>query len=129
MLTTDEWNNFMSPEAKFPPRMLKKRVRKEVREYLSTLAPGITISTHELGEALYPQAVAVQTLRGDMTRHKIFEIIGKLANDGLDDCCVKGPVNGKFMGKPKRPWLWFCPPDEKICPTCGQDLPVEEENT
>jgi hypothetical protein len=127
MLTPEKWNAFFNEEVGFSQKVLKRRVEMEVRAHLAELMPGITISTNELGEALYPRAIAEASLAGDKARTTLFKMIGVLANDALSDCCVKGEINGQFMGKPKRPWLWFCPGDTKVCPQCGQPLPSDED--
>ncbi len=119
----EQWNQKF---ATLPPRKLKKIVEREARIILSKLEPKVKISTEQLVESLYPREISYLTLEGDNARTGIYRLIGQLAAEGLDDCCVKGKVNGQFMGKPKRPWLWFrCEPEE-VCEFCGQSIEKDE---
>ena len=123
-MTPGQWNEIFSKEAGLSQKAIRRRVAMEVRALLTEVAPGITLSTNELIEALYPRAVADQSLTGDTARTHLYKIVGKLAHDDLSDCCVKGEVKDKkYMGREVRPWLWFCPEDTEVCKACGQLLP------
>lgn len=100
-------------------------VALNAREHLATIAPGLMTTTDNLIEALYPRKLAEQSLRGDRTRFALSKLLLDCAKKELSDCCVKGEVNGQYMGKPKRPWLWFYAPPPETCPHCGQPMPVE----
>lgn len=115
-----EWNELFA--AGKTTKQLKLAVAHEARRYLSTLARGIEIGTNALVEALYPRAIAEQSLNGDIARNGIYKFVGLLAREGLEDCCVKSKVpQGQYMGRPLYPWIWFAPEDDEcICPTCGQ---------
>ena len=126
-MTPKQWDRLFDPESKNSYYTIKSSVMSAARGHLATVAPGIHLSTNELVEALYPRAVADQTLTGDLARAQLYKFIGRLAVDGLQDCCVKGEVTGKFMGRVKRPWLWFAPPDTELCYACGQPLPWAAE--
>lgn len=90
-----------------------------------TLIPGVVMSTNELVEALYPRAIADQSLKGDIARGELYKRIGQLAHDKLSDCCVKGEKKEKkYMGHVVRPWIWFCPENTDVCSHCGQTLPA-----
>ncbi len=128
-MTPEQWNQLINDHAEKLSGKVRNRIALEARLYLITLAPGIEISTNKLVEALYPRAVADKTLAGDLARRAIYKVIGQLTLDGLQDCCRKGEVNGKFMGRPKRPWLWYCPEGVEVCCMCGQFLPVEDETS
>lgn len=124
-MTPKQWNELFA-SGKIP-RALKLSVAREARTYLITLAPGVQIGTNALVEALYPRAIADQTLEGDIARTAIYKYIGLLAKEGLDDCCIKGAAAGQYMGRPLYPWLWFAPESsECICPTCGQPTGAAE---
>jgi hypothetical protein len=124
MLTWQEWNALCTKEV--PGKKRRQAVSKYARQYLLALTPGITISTNELGEALYPREVGERNVTNDNARTEIFRQLGLLAKDGLDDCCIKGEVCGQFMGRPRRPWLWFCPEDQELCAACGQVVVADE---
>jgi hypothetical protein len=126
MMTPKKWDVMFSQEAAIPLRRLKAWVEKEARAHLATLAVDETTSTEKLVEALYPRDIAALSLGGDVARTAIYKIIGVLARSEMGDCCEKGEVNGQFMGRPKRPWVWFCPPEQETCCMCGQPLPAEE---
>jgi hypothetical protein len=126
MMTLGEWKELLHPVI---GEMDKKKVRAIVaanaREYLATVAPGITISTGDLLEAMYPREIAEQSLRGDRTRNALSHQLLECAKKELADCCVKGEVSGQYMGKPKRPWVWFAGTRE-LCPHCSQPMPIQE---
>lgn len=124
-MTPDEWNKLELPDGSI--KQFKSVVSREARTFLETLLPGETINTNNLVEALYPRDIAAQSLQSDLTRTRIYTLIGQLAISGLEDCCVKGEVQGTFYGKPKRPWIWFCPVEREVCPHCGQFLAKESE--
>ena len=125
MNTTQQWNALVTADVK--PSRFRDAVAHNARVYLAGLGEGEQISTEQLVEALYPRSVAVQTLTGDTARTSIYAAISKLAVMGLEDCCVKGEVNGNYMGRPKRPWLWFSPGPVDVCSKCGQVVPPSEE--
>jgi hypothetical protein len=124
-MTPAQWNAYIALDA--PPIRFRRAVEHAARVHLSTLATDERISTEELVEALYPRDVAKGTLAGDTARTNIYAALARLAQGGLEDCAVKGEVNGMFMGKPKRPWLWFSPGDVEVCYACGQIIPVGKE--
>ena len=124
-MTPEKWNVMIG--AGLPAKQIKARVGKEARAHLATLALGETITTNQLVEALYPRAVADQSRIGDDTRNAIYKFIGLLAREDMADCCMKGEVSGQFMGRPKRPWLWFSPPEQETCCMCGQVMPAAED--
>lgn len=99
----------------------RKAVENAARIHLATVIE--SISTEQLVEALYPRETADLSLTGDTTRKHIYTALSKLAVNGLEDCCMKGGVNGQFMGKPKRPWLWFSSGNVELCPHCNQIMP------
>lgn len=116
-----EWDELFTSDVSV--KKVQHIVMQQVRIHLATLAPGVTLSTTELVEALYPLKVAERSVQGDNSRATIFKIVGKLAREGLEDCCMKSDKpSGTFMGRPRYPWLWFCPAEDKLCPTCGQLL-------
>lgn len=121
-MTPKQWNQLFASGK--TARALKLSVAREARTYLITLAPGVQIGTNALVEALYPRAIADQTLEGDIARNGMYKFIGLLAKDGLDDCCVKATEpQGQYMGRPLYPWIWFAPEtSECLCPTCGQPV-------
>ena len=122
MKTPKEWEAIF--KSGMAMRHIKRIVEREARMHLQTIVE--SISTEKLVEALYPRKAAEQSVHGSIARKGIYVAIGKLALDGLDDCCVKGEVNGHYMGKPKRPWVWFCPDHiEEYCCMCGQLMPTE----
>ena len=123
-MTPKQWNELSELRSH---ALMKKTVEHRVRLYLATLAPGVTITTNQLVEALYPRKVADQSLLGDNTRNNIYRAISQLATTGLEDCCMKGEVSGSYFGKPKRPWLWFAPPEQAVCCMCGQIMPAGED--
>lgn len=125
MLTAERWVVLLN--SKISRKRIKARLAQDVREYLSTLMVGDVIGTNEVVEAIFPKEAAEATRKAFEARAEIFRLIGQLANDGLDDCCIKGDVEGQFMGKPKRPWRWFYPNESDKCPSCGQALPAEIE--
>jgi hypothetical protein len=124
-MTPKQWDSLFDPETKNAYYTIKSTVEHSAREHLATVAPGLQIGTNALVEALYPRAIADQTLAGDHARGQLYKLIQRLAVDGLQDCCVKGEVQGKYMGRVKRPWLWFSPPEPELCYACGQALPKE----
>lgn len=123
-MTPKEWNQVFASGV--VTRRLKLIVAREARLYLTTLGPGVQVSTNALVEALYARAEAEQSLEGDIARNGIYKFIGLSAPEELSDCCIKGEPTGQFMGRPKRPWLWFAP-ETHTCPTCGQPV-IGEEN-
>lgn len=125
MTTPEGWNALITAEV--PTARFRERVAHCARMYLASLEEGVTISTEQLVEHLYPRAIADQTLAGDTARKRIYMSLAKLAPIGLEDCCVKGEVNGQFMGKPKRPWRWFSPGPVDVCCMCGQIVQPAEE--
>ncbi len=119
----EQWNKLLNSTS--PPQRVHVTVALAVRGYLLELMPGITISTNELVESLYPRAIADMSLAGDNARTQLYKIIGALAHDKLSDCCMKGEVKEKkYMGRQVRPWLWFCPDGTDCCEVCGQPLPL-----
>lgn len=123
-MTPEQWNAlFLSAVS---PKRFRDAVEREVRLYLAHLEMGEMVSTENVVEHLYPRAVAEQSLTGDSARTRIYAVMAKLPYSNLEDCCMKGKVTGQFMGKPKRPWLWFSPGDIQVCTSCGQILPTEE---
>jgi hypothetical protein len=122
-MDTNQWNKLLNSE--LPPQRITITVAMAVRTHLVALTPGMTLSTNELIEALYPRAIADQSLAGDNARTQLYKIVGKLAHDKLSDCCMKGEVKEKkYMGREVRPWIWFCPEDTDCCAVCGQPLPL-----
>lgn len=124
MMTTDEWNVLLDPHS--PDRNVKEIrsvIALNAREYLATIAPGLTVTTGDLLEAFYPRELAELSLRGDRARDALSHFLLECTKKELSDCCVKGKVNGQYMGKPKRPWLWFSAPPRELCPHCGQVMP------
>lgn len=124
MKTPEQWNKILAPE--MASVYARNAVMHAARVHLASLAPEKRIGTEQLVETLYPRTKAERSLTGDNARARIYTVLAKLATDGLEDCCEKGEVNGQFMGKPKRPWLWFSPGDVEICCMCGQIMPQEE---
>ena len=126
MLSPEKWEELVATGTGL--KSVRREIAQQIRIYLATLAPGITVTTKELVETLYqPRYVSDMTIAGDDTRIALYKVIVDLARTILSDCCVKGEIQGQYMGKPKRPWLWFCPEDMEICSGCGQVLPKEYE--
>lgn len=126
-MTPQQWNKLFN--SGLPAGRVANTAAVDIRAYLLALMPGVTIGTNELVEALYPRAIADQSLAGDNARHQLYKMIGKLAHDKLADCCMKGEVKEKkYMGREVRPWLWFCPEDSDCCATCGQPLPLKVDD-
>ena len=123
-MNPQQWNELSESGAR---GVFKKAVEHHTRLYLATLAPGVTLTTNQLVEALYPRNVAAQSLTGDNTRNNIYRVVGQLALEGLEDCCMKGEVSGSYFGKPKRPWIWFAPEEQPRCCMCGQTMPGEDQ--
>lgn len=121
--TLNQWNELMNLQPSAV--VVRETTAHQVRLYLSTLRAGEKIGTNDLVEALYPRAVADETLEGDIARTRLYQVLQVLTNTALSDCCLKGKANGKYMGHTKRPWLWFKPPEREMCCMCGQSLPIE----
>lgn len=117
MMTPREWNQLIVSDA--PMRAFKDAAQRCALEFLASVPKGKEIKTEQLVEGLYPRAVADQSLQGDLARKRIYIVIYKLASNGLEDCARKGEVSGEYMGKPKRPWLWFNPGNLEVCFACG----------
>lgn len=82
---------------------------EQLNEYPGSGASSIT--TEELVEALWPEAVA----RGDMIlrRSRLYKALAALAEHGLSDCCTKGPERKlKHGNRVVRPWLWHKPKED-----------------
>lgn len=125
-MKTQEWIRLVTSDA--PMRDFRKAVEHSARLHLATLKEGTQISTERLVEAIFPRVESDRSLAGDTARTRIYVSLSKLATIGMEDCCVKGEVNGQFMGKPKRPWLWSCPPGGmNLCYACGQIVPPSED--
>lgn len=116
-VTYEQWNDLLGSENLARGRAV---LAVEARRVLLELTLGEKITTNELVERIYPRAIADQTLAGDIARTQMYTLIGQLAKGDLSDACEKGEVNGHYMGKPKRPWLWFKPIGSEICCMCGQ---------
>lgn len=127
MMTPDQWNELLHPViGEEDMKKVRGLVARDAREHLATIAPGLTITTTQLLDAFYPRELAELSLKNDHTRNAIAQQLQKCATKELEDCCVKGEVNGQYMGKPKRPWLWFALPRE-LCPHCGQVMLEKED--
>ena len=124
-VTLEQWNTMLSSDNLARG---KKMLAIEARRVLLDLGEGDTLSTNDLVEAIYPRAVADQTLAGDIARTQVYKLISALALTDLSDCCEKGEPNGQYMGKPKRPWIWFKPVGCEICCMCGQVVHHDAED-
>lgn len=116
-VTYEQWNDMLGSENLARG---KRVLAVEARRVLLELGEGETMATNALVERIYPRAVADQTLAGDIARTQMYKLIGVLALTDLSDACEKGEPNGQYMGKPKRPWIWFKPIGSEICCMCGQ---------
>lgn len=126
-MTPVEWKKLLG-DAKASTSKVKKTIAHEARSILSQLAPGMTMGTNELVETLYPRNEADKSRAGDEARNKLYRVVQQLAVETLKDCCIKSDISsGKYMGKPRYPWIWFCPPEQELCYACGQVVPKEEE--
>ena len=103
-------------------------VEREARAHLATLAPGVTISTNQLVERLYP----VAGVRGEgQGRQRIYTAL-KASRKGqpmlLTDCRTKGPLKRIMGGIKARPWVWHRPevpaPRMICCPNCLTEFPL-----
>ena len=122
MLKPEEWDMVMRPLV--PTTHAKKVVAEHARAFLQSQHHVLT--TNQLVEALYPRAVADQSLAGDEARDRIYKLLAALAVDDLHDCAQRGEPDGrKFMGRPTRPWLWHAPKAKESCPMCGQSMPED----
>lgn len=119
-MTPQEWIDFFKCER--TTKEINKTIEREARAFLYTIPPGMTASTNELVEALFPRSVGDKSRRGDDVRLMLYKVIGRLAVHELSHCCVKGEVSKRYMGKDARPWVWFCP---ECCPMCGQAMPID----
>lgn len=64
-----------------------------------------TLSTKELAELLWPEALA----RGEgiTARKRLFKALAALAPRGLSEYCTRGePTRNKRLGRDVRPWRW-----------------------
>lgn len=124
MLTPRQWQQLMADG--HSANLAKHRVAQYARAVLCEVPPGETISTNTLGERLYPR-VDGESLRSDTARVAIYKYLAALAKNELSDCCEKGEVDGHYMGKPRRPWIWYTPDNTEMCCMCGQFIPPEPE--
>ncbi len=76
-----------------------------VRKYLADVAREEPITTAQLGERLYPVALAKKD--GIYARKRMFEVLCYAASRDLADCAVRGPQR-RMKGRARtiRPWLW-----------------------
>lgn len=122
------WNELLDPHREDRDvKKIREAIALKAREHLATVAPGLTVTTGELLEAFYPREIADQSLRGDRARHALSYQLLECTKKELSDCCIKGEVNGQFMGRPKRPWLWFFAEPRETCPHCGQVMPEDTQ--
>lgn len=125
MLEPIEWAMVLRPIV--PTIHAKKVVAENVRETLATLEHGVSISTNDLIEALYPREEADKSLAGDEARMRLYKLVAILALSDLADCATRGELSGKkFMGRPVRPWMWHRPKVREMCCLCGQLLPEDK---
>mgnify|MGYP003559721779 FL=1 len=128
-MTPAQWNALLAPAV--PAIEAYKSVEEAARLHLSMnpLFTEVGITTNELVEALYPEALA----RGDgvLARARIYKALAALATRGLADCATRGqPRKLKHMNKTVRPWLWHEPGEKnpeaqdgvKRCPHCNGEL-------
>ena len=115
----------------------------EARKYLDTLKPGDELTSTELVEKMYAEALA----RGDMIlrRQKMFNALRAAFVKHLMRGYVhagpakmfRGKANGKFFSKPTNPPRWhkFDPAVEALtplaesdikCPCCGSIFKLED---
>jgi len=126
-MTPKEWNSLMSSEA--PARDFKAAVYRNAVEFIAALPMGKEFKTEQIIEGIYPREISKLTLAGDTARKRIYLMLYKLSMNGLEDCCRKGEVNGEYMGKPKRPTIWFNPGGFVTCWECGHiTIKKGEEN-
>ena len=125
MKTPKDWIELF---ANGTPKDLRAMLEHDARAYLSTLPPGITITTNKLGDVIFPRSEGEKSLAADVAMTEVYKMLQALARNEMSDCCMKGEVNGQYMGKPKRPWLWFCPEEVDCCRTCGRPWPVALTN-
>ncbi len=123
IFTPQQWELLLDKEKS--TGTMKNKIARHARAHLSTLAEGVTISTNQLGEALYPRAEQ-SSPKSDLIRIRLYKILMQLAQGGMADCCMRGEVNGMYFGKPRRPFIWFCPPETELCCMCGQPIPLED---
>lgn len=109
------------------PNKRRQIVRDAVLELLRTYDGGVTLTTNDVTELLWP--VAQATGEAITERRKFIDDLLRLARTELNGVCARqGPPDPhrKFMGRPLVPWLWFRPAegiggsDHEICPLCGR---------
>ena len=124
-LTPQEWKEMIeSDEVKV--KDIKRVLIREIQSYLADLAPGMTVSTNHVVQAFFPSDFAALSRSNHDAQKNLSLLILQIAASGaMDDCCVRGEVNGQYMGKPKRPWIWFAPVERECCPMCGQIIEKE----
>jgi hypothetical protein len=126
-MTPLEWEIRLHKEQKWGNAY--PHVEREVRAYLNTLAAGVTISTNQLVEALYP----VASVRGEGNgRQRIYEAL-KATHHGrpamLEDCRMRGPVKKIHGGIKGRPWLWHKPTPRLVCcPNCQYEFEISRDH-
>lgn len=122
-----DWNRLLHPDVAW--QTAYATVEAQARAHLSAnpIFDGRKgISTDELVEALYPEALA----RGDgiLARKRIYKALKALTTRGLADCCERGEERLLKHSKTRkvRPWLWHEPGQvnaeaagKKFCPHCG----------
>lgn len=120
------WNSKLAPEIGW--KEAYQHVELTTRAWIIN-SPRLAhepISTNELVEAMYPEALAIGA--GIAARHRIFKALMALATHGLADCCTRGPERKRAHSNlPIRPWLWHHPKERNIeavnkCPQCGQEI-------
>lgn len=127
MRTPSEWATILAPTVAW--QACYPIVEGEVRAKCADLLAGETLSTNDLVEQMYPEALA----RGEgiTARRRLYKAIAALAPRGLSDCCSRGePRKLRHAAKLVRPWLWHMPserpteaqPGARKCPHCGGDL-------
>ena len=116
-MNATEWEIALAPGIHW--RKAYDVVEVEARRFLSTLAPGTTIRTNGLVEALYPLA----TVHGESNaRRRIYHALLAHNKEGpgiLRDCRIRGPETRIYGGVKAKVWLWHSPAKRMICcPNC-----------
>lgn len=117
-----DWNAALHPGVNW--KQAYATVALEARAHLLKLDPSREpLSTNELVEALYPEALS----RGEgiTARKRIYKALFALAEHSLADCATQGAAYKNRMGQTRRPWSWHYPkePDQysKIAEATGAD--------
>lgn len=122
-MTPIEWKEMIESD-EVTVKEIKRVLIREIQSYLSDLAPGMTIPTNNIVQAFFPSDFAALSRSNHDAQKTLSLLILQVAASGaMDDCCIRGEVNGQYMGKPKRPWIWFAPTERETCCMCGQVMP------